>query len=187
MALLTDPLPERILIAPSALAKLKGYIALSPMEVSGLGRMEVSQEGPIITDVFLLPQTSSWSETELDPEALLAFLEQLVAEGQDPAAFTVWWHSHGDLELEWSEVDEATIETFGSEALVSVVGNRRGEFRCRLDLFQPERKVLDSLPLVPLGASESEDLELRALIETELKVKVKTVEKAATPDESNTL
>jgi len=180
---LTEPPPERILIIPSALAKLKLYISLSPTEVSGLGRMEVSKEGPIIADVFLLPQTSSASETELDPEDLLAFLSRLVQEGQDPSPFKVWWHSHGDLDLEWSAVDEATIETFGSDVLVSVVGNRRGEFRCRLDLFQPARKVLDGLPLMPLGPSDPEDLELRALIQTEIKVKVKVLEEEVTLDE----
>lgn len=178
MTLLADHPPERVFIAPSALARLKGYIALAPTEVSGLGRLEVSGEGPIITDIFLLPQTSSLSETELDPEALLAFLARLVQEGQDPSPFKVWWHSHGDEDLEWSEVDEATIKAFGSDVLISVVGNRRGEFRCRLDLFQPEQKVLDGLPLLPLGGSAPEDPELRAFIERELKAKVKVLEEA---------
>lgn len=181
MTLSPQPLPERILIRPRALVKLKLYIALAPTEVSGLGRLEFSGGGPIITDIFLLPQTSSSSETELDPEALLAFLARLVQEGRDPSSFRVWWHSHGDQDLEWSDVDEATIEAFGSDALISVVGNRRGEFRCRLDLFQPERKILDGLPLLPLGRSAPEDPELQAVIERELKAKVKVLEEEAPP------
>lgn len=167
--------PDRILITPLAFKKLKLYMELCPAEISGLGRLQVWKGELCIADVFILSQRVSPSETELDQEALLAFLAQVVSKGEDPSLYKVWWHSHGDLDLEWSETDEGTIETFGSDELVSVVGNRKGEFLCRIDRFGPLREVIDGLTLTPLEGGDGDQEDLRHDIEAELREKVRVL------------
>jgi hypothetical protein len=85
----------------------------------------------------------------------------------------VWWHSDAEAPILWSETDEQTIATLQIDQLVSIVGNKRREFGCRLDLFPPKRFALDRLPLLPLpGQTPDYELSLRGQISAELREKV---------------
>jgi proteasome lid subunit RPN8/RPN11 len=101
----TGNTPPQILITPQAFQKLRLYIDLCPMEIGGLGEVERDGHRFLITDLFILPQKVSPAETELDPAAMLEILECCVAEGRNPASLCLWWHSHAEMDLEWSETD----------------------------------------------------------------------------------
>ncbi len=165
--------PE-ILITSLAFRKLRLYIDLCPMEIGGLG--EVERHGPrfLITDLFILPQKVSpsgiSSETELDPAAMFEMLECCISEGRDPASLCVWWHSHAEMDVEWSATDERTIETFPGDFMISLVGNKAGAYACRLDILGPSRECLGdlSLTILPGSGGETDEAALRTGILAEM-------------------
>lgn len=165
--------PREIRIRRRALDKLFLYAKRCPVEIGGLGTLEEDAEGLLVSDLFLLGQKVSASDTELDPEALFEYLGRLVADGGDVAGVRVWWHSHADMDLMWSETDCTTISNLPGDFWVALVVNRRGEVACRLDVFAPERWTWE-LPLVELPDETPDDLEaLRSSIEREILEKVR--------------
>jgi proteasome lid subunit RPN8/RPN11 len=168
------PLPPReIRIRRHALDKLLLYAERCPVEIGGLGSVAEDGEGLLITDVVLLAQKVSAWDTELDAEALFDFLDRFVAGGGDAAGVRLWWHSHADMDLVWSETDCATIANLPGDFWVALLVNRRGEVACRLDAFAPGRQTWD-LPLVEAPDGEVGDPEaLRASIDREILEKVR--------------
>lgn len=163
----------RVLIALQAFLRLKLYVDLCPFEVGGLGTVEPRGENLLVTDLFLIRQRASDSDTELDPQAVAEHLLQTVREGKDPATLRVWWHSHAEADVTWSDTDERTIAGLRIEQLVSIVGNKRHQFRCRLDHFSPRRLTADGLPLLPApDGRPSDEAALRRQILAELREKV---------------
>ncbi|HEV8306808.1 MAG TPA: hypothetical protein VGW35_04010 [Methylomirabilota bacterium] len=140
-------------------ARLRLYVELCPSEIGGLGEVRPEGEGLLVTELFLLDQRVSAAETELQPEALLGLLHRCLDEGRDPAALRLWWHSHAEHGVEWSDTDEATIRGFGGDSLVSLVTNKAGDLRCRYDTWKPERSTVDGIPVVrpeePLGPARA--------------------------------
>ncbi|MDZ4338927.1 MAG: hypothetical protein U1B94_01765 [candidate division NC10 bacterium] len=145
------PQPTCIFIAPLAFQKLKIYIERCPVEIGGLGEVELRGDRFIVTDLFLIAQRGTPSETELDAQEIASFLAERLAQGRDPALIRVWWHSHADADVHWSLTDQKTIKGFLGDYLISIVGNKRGEFLCRLDTPAPASQTIEDLPLIPLG------------------------------------
>jgi hypothetical protein len=167
-----DPIP-RIFIASRAYSRLRWYIELCPFEVSGLGTVAPHGEDLLVTDIILVRQRASDTDTELDSQAVADHLLHVLQRGEDPSALRVWWHSHADGDIYWSHTDEETIERFQIEQLISIVGNRRLNFGCRLDQFSPKRITINNLPLLPLPDESPGDKEsLRQQIMAELREKV---------------
>ncbi len=165
--------PREIRILRHALDKLLLYAERCPVEIGGLGTVVEDAEGLLITDLFILAQKVSASDTELDTDALFGLLDRLVAEGRDVAGVRLWWHSHADMDLIWSETDCATIGSLPGDFWVAVMVNRRGELLCRLDAFSPRRETWE-LPLVEVPDGNCRDLEtLRQAIDREILEKVR--------------
>lgn len=163
----------RVLIAPDALQRFKLYIDLCPFEVGGLGTVEQVGDDLLVADIFLIRQRATDSDTELDPQAVAEHLLRTVQEGKDPSSLRLWWHSHAEADITWSDTDEKTIEALQIERLVSIVGNKRHEFGCRLDQFSPKRLTFDRLPLIPTPDEKPDDEEsFRKRIMAELREKV---------------
>ncbi len=155
--------PDAIRIRPLALAKLRLYARRCPFEIGGLGQVIADPAGLLITDLFILPQRVSVSDTELTSEGLFTLLARLVSEGIDVGSTRLWWHSHAEMDVSWSETDTETIENLPGDFWVAVVTNRKGEILCRLDLYTPERRTWD-LPLVEApgeAVPDATDLETR--------------------------
>ncbi len=169
------PLPPQALrIRPLALAKLRLYARRCPFEIGGLGQVVPEGDALVITDLFLLPQRVSMSETELSSDGLFALLSRLVAEGRDVTSTRLWWHSHSEMEVSWSDTDAETIENLPGEFWVAVVTNRRGDLRCRLDRYVPVRQTWD-LPLEESGGEPPPDLaRLEAEIDEEIVAQVRS-------------
>ncbi|HYL80149.1 MAG TPA: hypothetical protein VEU07_05005 [Candidatus Acidoferrum sp.] len=162
------PATPEVRIRRRALAKLLLYAERCPMEIGGLGYVLQDEAGLFIPDLFVLPQRVSASDTELDPDALCEFLGQLVREDADVSSVRLWWHSHADMDLIWSETDCSTIGDLPGDFWVAIVVNRRGEIRCRLDTFVPERRTWE-VPLVEMAEESELDREaLRLVIDREI-------------------
>jgi len=171
---IASPVPVALRFTPEAYARLRLYVELCPSEIGGLGEVRPEGDALLVTDLFLLDQWVSPSETELDPEAVLRLLSRCLEEGRDPAALRLWWHSHAEHEVEWSETDEATIRGFGAESLIALVTNKAGELLCRCDTWVPERRTVDRIPVEepaePLAAPRA--AALREATWTEMRQKV---------------
>ena len=174
---LDPPAAPGIFIRTRAFHRLKLLLKLCPAELAGLGYVAAHPKGFLIQDIFVLPQRVTDSDAELDPEALLGFLARFIADGGDPSSLQLWWHSHVDGEIYWSETDLETIERFPGDRVISIVGNQKGELLCRLDLFAPRRERMEHLPLVLVDDTEEDaavNLEmLRQEVWEEIRTKVR--------------
>lgn len=168
--------PRILWITPEAKRKLDLYIQECDFEISGLGTIEVlpDNEGVLITDVAIFEQEGTHGETTLDVEGRNQFMLDLLEadEGANLEAWKLWWHSHVDGGTFWSGTDTDTAENKNrnSSFSVSVVGNRRGEYLGRIDIFTPVQTVVDDLELnVYDPVSEAE----RKAVQKEIKEKVR--------------
>jgi len=164
-----------VFITPSAKQKLDLYIELAEGEISGLGTVTRLGNDFLMTEVHLLEQECTGASTELSSEDVSKFLLQAVRAGLDPATIKLWWHSHASMGVFWSGTDESTAGKFGNGWMLSLVGNRRGEYLCRLDLYEPIRLTLDGLEF---SVRFEPDAGLRSAIEAEVEAKVKRPEPA---------
>lgn len=138
---------------PEALAKMEAYIAGVDSEISGFGKTEYDPytDSIIVLDVMIAPQRVTGVTTTLDRDGLAAWQMDLDKAGDSVANWRLWWHSHVNMGVFWSGTDTASINDFDLQRpednyMVSIVANKKGEFKCRLDLFAPFRIVQDDLP-----------------------------------------
>ena len=178
--------PAALRFTADTYARLRLYVDLCPSEIGGLGEVRPEGDGLLVTDLYLLEQRVSPSETELQPEAVLRLLHRCLEEGRDPAAVRLWWHSHADHEVEWSETDEATIQGFGADCLISLVTNKAGDLRCRYDAWGPQRSTVDGVPVLrpeePLRPALAADLREATWSEMVEKVSVMSRVEYVLPD-----
>lgn len=168
---INPPLPT-LVFSPQAAEKLRLYVDLCPYEISGLGEVEILPDRFLVRDLHLLKQRCYHAYTELLPDDLARFLIAFVEQGKDPAILKLWWHSHGEMELFWSPIDDYTARGFQNDYMLSLVTNKAGEQRCRLDLYQPLKLTIDRLPvIIPIPASV-EERKIRDLIGQEIAEKL---------------
>ena len=128
--------PVLVGILPHVRQQLDLYIAECPEEISGFGEVEVQAGQLVITAVHLLVQEVTPSETVMSGLTIALFLAQMVEQKRPPEAFRFWWHSHASHETYFSPTDEATIAGFDHAPWwLSFVGNHRGSYEARLDIF----------------------------------------------------
>ena len=163
----------RVYILPSVKARLDAYIQHAPGEVSGLGEVELNEQGcPTITGIMLFEQECSAATTDIKPEDLARFFVEAVNQGADPEKIRLWWHSHGSSSCFWSGTDKDTIADLCQSAgwVVSIVGNKQGHYRVRLDMTRPFEATLDR---VEFGIVPYKDPDLDKEVKAEVKAKVK--------------
>lgn len=162
--------PPKVSITPGALERLNGYIAVAEGEISGLGVVEkIGPKEFLITEVLIFKQECSSSESTFDNDGLAEFLTQAITQGRDIGRFKCWWHSHANMGTFWSNTDKETIEAFNNDWMISIVGNKKGEFLVRLDVYQSVRLTVDSLTLYVDRIANPELIEE---LKTEVKEKV---------------
>lgn len=152
----------RIFILLKAKSKLDAYINQCPTEISGLGKVVKIGDDFVIEDIFLLKQVCSPTHTQLDKNDLAEYMLSAASRGESLRNIRVWWHSHAYLDSFWSTEDDSTATSFRGEWMISIVGNKKGKFLVRLDLFKPFRVTFDELPLVvklPDSKNLSDDIE----------------------------
>lgn len=127
--------------------KMMAYVINCPTEINGFGLVEVRDDIIRVKDVFILDQVASPGHAEVDHDALTHFIHEMVLSGTgNPGSIKFQWHSHVNMESYFSPTDTANIERWPGDWLISLVVNKRGEFRCRLDIFEPFRVEIDVIP-----------------------------------------
>lgn len=130
-------------ITPEAMQRMQLYIDAADGEISGLGTVYVNKGVMLVDNVYLLEQESSYSQTELKPEAVGKFLSEWMGDGGDPEELKLWWHSHGRMSVFWSSQDESTAKSFANGWMLSIVGNKDRAFKVRLDVYEPVHLYLE--------------------------------------------
>lgn len=150
--------PPKVLISLAAFAKLKAYTHLCPIEINGLGIVERIGNDFFITDIFILKQKVSGNSAEIDDMALNLLLYEVTKSGGDPAKLRLQWHSHAHFDSFWSADDVETIFDFG-DFMISLVINKQGDYKCRLDLKKPFYLSLDVRLKLLLPSPQDEIIE----------------------------
>ena len=155
---LETELEEPVLaVDPVAWDALVGWSRATDLEVSGLGRLVPTDDGFRMTDAYLVRQSATAYETELDPADLAALVARLADDGTDTDGLRVWWHSHAREAPFWSGVDERTIASFAPIAMISIVIDHRLRRLARLDRFAPRGTAWVELDVAagPVAGDES--------------------------------
>ena len=157
------PTPE-VVIPVDVWQRMMGYINACNTEINGFGHVRTIGNTILVEDVFILDQQASAAHVTVDQAALDAYVYQMILAGGNPGSIRFQWHSHVDMEAYFSFVDTANIENWPGEWLVSFVGNRRGEYQCRLDLMHPLRLAVEVQPRILSSLPRDVDEEIRSEI-----------------------
>lgn len=129
----------RVSIDAEALERIWHWTDMATGEFSCLGLVT---DDVLAHDVRLFDQICTAASTDIDQQALAKFL---VAHDQ-PENVRLWCHSHGNLQVFWSQQDDSCIEGLANDTfLLSLVVNKKREMKCRLDIWKPVRVTLDDL------------------------------------------
>ena len=158
-----------MLLSAEAERQLRVWTQASRGEFSCFGVTEVDESGAIVVKKFFLPeQICTESHTSPDRESMGMLMTELVKGGYDVSDLRCWAHSHADMNCFWSSEDTDTIEQMDNgDWLVSIVMNKAGYFRARLDLYHPWRITVDQINVGFLASVERDEA-----LEKELRDKV---------------
>lgn len=146
-----------IYLTPAVKEKLDLYIEHSNTEISGVGNISINNNTLLIDEIYLLEQKNTAVNTDIDSEVFSKFCTELVKERKSIEGLKFWWHSHVNMNTFWSAQDEQAIETLETDFLVSIVGNKKGDYLGRIDTFVPYRSSIDDIPIKVLSSSDLVD------------------------------
>lgn len=146
MAICRNP---KVFMDPVVFADILLAIELTPIEISGLGRVE--RDGDVFTivpDLAIFRQSCSLGGTHFDRESFdkdahAGWVHEMMASPEKRELinrYRLWWHSHVYHDAVFSGVDKAQIESWSHEPdewWLSLVGNKYGHLSMRLDQFKP--------------------------------------------------
>jgi hypothetical protein len=162
-----------VTIDPATKDKLDAYIDIASGEISGLGTVVQPKRGEFhIQEVHLFEQTCSGSSTDISSEDVAKSLVQALNMGLDPFLLKLWWHSHANMQAFWSGTDHSTaraLDNGSNQWMLCLVQNKRGEYKLRLDVYDPTYIYIDNIPLKVLPR----DNPLRNALVEEVRSKVK--------------
>lgn len=160
----------KIKIKRKAYLKLKYFIQECDSEISGFGKIRKRRGEFEVYDIEVLAQTVSGVHATIKPEDLVKFMTEKMQGGQSTEDYKVWWHSHVNMQVFFSTTDVQTIdESTEFPYLVSIVGNKKEEYKARVDVYEPLRMTEE----VELEIEGLEDNKLKEECAEEVKEKVK--------------
>ena len=117
-----------------AYSKMVHYTQKSRGEISGFGKMNKIGNRIIITNVKIFKQICTQTHTTLDEETLHSFLGRLIRRGENTGKWKLWWHSHNDFGVHWSDTDETNIARHSENSyLLSICINKNIDMIGRID------------------------------------------------------
>lgn len=168
----------KLKILKSADDKIRTFTELCPQEISGLGKVELIDEVLTVTDVEIFDQTVSGAHSTIRPEDLAKFQDNIVKNGGSMKQWCFWWHSHANMGVFFSKTDTDTIESSTEFPwLVSLVVNKKGESKARLDVYTPLHLFTELDIEIEVEKEDDGITKLRAALEKALETKtIKTKE-----------
>ncbi len=180
----------KILIPAHIYQKLRAYVMTIDKEISGLGRLSHDGKGLfLVEEIRIFKQTVTGGSTVLDKKDLAVFYDELIQSGGDPSEWKLWWHSHGIMDVFWSDIDTRTIEDFDNEMeadnwMLSLETNQAGKVITRLDIYKPLRITLDDIEW-DITFENNEKLLDEVFVEVAEKVKIAAPSNHRRKEQSN--
>jgi len=121
--------------------KMLSYAVCANSEISGFGKIKEVGDRVIVTEIRIFPQVCNGAHTTLEQDDLVRFMSEIIANGEKPEDWKLWWHSHYDFAAFFSGEDTSTIAQLtkasaihpdGSK-LYSICINNKGEMVARVD------------------------------------------------------
>ena len=145
----TYPNDLAVILPYAVWCKLMIYTKCVDCEIGGLGLVERVGNKFYISEVYLLKQEVTQTETTLDLTDVSRLMQELHQQGKDVSKLRFWWHSHNTMATNWSGTDEETGRDFaGDDYLISIVTNHKGDMRCRMNFYKPISLTLDCVPII---------------------------------------
>lgn len=131
------------------------YARQCDVEINGFGLIDYDPITGVIrlSGAFITKQDASMYGVEIDDADLHRHMYTLSQEGISASRVKFQWHSHVDMPTYFSDVDTANIDRWSGDLLVSLVVNKQGSWKCRVDLYKPLRLSFDVKLEVELPAA----------------------------------
>lgn len=134
-----------LFFSPLALQKMQVYVEECKGEVGWLGAVDAyDNECYLCTDVHLLHQEVSGATTEITPEGLVKYAEEVGEEGAERCR--LWGHSHVNMGVGPSGQDNSQMELFeknGLEWFFRIICNKRGQIEVTFYNYKENYVVKD--------------------------------------------
>lgn len=159
-----DILTPEIYISNKALAQMKAYTDNCSDEIGWLGTaVRTSKTEYVIEEMFLFKQEVHSTTTEINPEGLQEFAEELLQQENGMDVWNnikVWGHSHVNMDTFASGQDDAQMNVFskiGHDWFIRIITNKKGSLK--LDLYNYETGVVfKNLDWQILYSEEEQDI-----------------------------
>ena len=145
--------PSPVFLVPeSVFRELVYHFSRMPKEMQVMGFVEKDEHNIFtLTELVIPPHVAGYAHADLDQGVFDAWLDVLEAEGKDIVKLRFQGHSHGEMDAYFSGTDMKTIRDAYTAELVEwmihLVGNQRGKFLARLDIYKPVQLSI-GLPLM---------------------------------------
>ena len=173
--------------------KMKYYVDATESEISGYGKSEFRDGDIYITDVVIMKQRCTGASTnlaELGEGSQADFLMELIKRGENAIHWNVWWHSHANMGVFWSQTDNQNIAEQSNNGgyLVSLVTNKQGKYKTRFDIYPKDVsplkmhtyfKAQDDIPtsILPEQSNPERLKELDILLSTKVAIVNQEIDK----------
>lgn len=172
-------------VDPGAWAKLMMYVTECPVEVNGFGYLQVIEPTRDLLlaspdDIFITHQVVTAGSAEAHRDTVALALDRAAQAGRS-REMRFQWHSHVDMGAYHSLVDMDAIDGYGeagSQWMVSMVLNRRGEHATRMDVYTPFRMGME----IPVQIRRPDNPALRAACRADLERYVRRMVYVQDPD-----
>ena len=150
-----------LVLAPRAWQMMLAFVQLCPDEINGWAYVRRQNANTFFVgpdDVFITDQVVSIVSAEVDGVTMAMVMDR--AEEEDRLdQLRLQWHSHVHGDTYFSATDTATMDAYGHAGapwMISLVLNKYGDARARLDLYTPMRVSTD----VPIMVQQQLDPDL---------------------------
>lgn len=174
----------RLYFLKQAFDKMRLYVDLCEDEIGWLGYVEKlkDEQGYVVTDVFLLDQEVHGTTTELSPDAIVKYYNELDDEGRENFLnkCKIWGHSHVNMSPSPSGQDDSQGLELSKDAddfYIRLITNKKGEYNITFYDKTIKAKVMTDEVIL----YNPEGIELRKQIQEEIKAKVKKKTYTSTP------
>ena len=158
----------KVVISAEALTKMQLYVEGCTTEIGWLGTAVKEGNNYYILDTYLFAQEVHSTTTEITPEGLSNFGEEILKREDGMQIWNnlkVWGHSHVNMAVSPSGQDDSQMNTFkdgGHDWFIRIIGNKSGDLK--IDIYNYELGVIYNDIKFYIGLSK-EELAIKEAIE----------------------
>jgi len=115
---------DKLILPHNVFNRMLAYAEVTKSEISGFGKVEKKGKDFVVTEIRIFPQECSGAFTELKQDDLIRFLSDIIARGENPEDWKLWWHSHYNFDQFFSTTDTNTIAQLTESSQLYPKGSR---------------------------------------------------------------